>query len=249
MCGDVSTRNRGVLESSTSGDRARSHRTGDDGAVTAAVIFDMDGVLIDSEPIWEQVRRDVVAEHGGRWLDGAQTALMGMSTPEWAKYMSEDLGVGKPPNQVSQMVIDKMAERYEDHLPVLPGADDAVRRCAGRWPLGLASSSPRQLIDAVLRSAGWTDLFAVIVSTEELSRGKPAPDVYLTAVRALGFEPADSVAVEDSSNGMRSATAAGLVLVAVPRPEYLPAQDAIAEAALVLDHLDALTADSVAALA
>ncbi|WP_223249379.1 HAD family hydrolase [Williamsia muralis] len=217
--------------------------------MTAAVIFDMDGVLIDSEPIWEQVRRDVVAEHGGRWLDEAQTALMGMSTPEWASYLSEDLGVGKPPNEVAQIVIDKMVERYEDHLPVLAGADDAVRRCAGRWPLGLASSSPRQLIDAVLRTAGWTDLFAVTVSTEELSRGKPAPDVYLSAVRALGFEPAECVAVEDSSNGMRSATAAGLVLIAAPRPEYPPAQDAIAGAAVVLDDLDGLTEDRVASLA
>jgi HAD superfamily hydrolase (TIGR01509 family) len=216
--------------------------------VTAAVIFDMDGVLIDSEPIWEEVRRGVVAEFGGRWLGEAQTALMGMSTPEWAAYLSEDLGVGKPPDEVAQIVITKMVERYEQHLPVLPGADEAVRRCAGRWPLGLASSSPRQLIDAVLRTAGWTDLFAVTVSTEELDRGKPAPDVYLAAARALGAEPAACVAIEDSSNGMRSATAAGLVLVAAPRPEYPPAEDAVAAAALILDDLAGLTEDALDAL-
>jgi HAD superfamily hydrolase (TIGR01509 family) len=211
------------------------------------VIFDMDGVLIDSEPIWEEVRRGVVAEHGGHWLDEAQTALMGMSTPEWAAYLSEDLGVGKPPAEVAQIVIDKMVERYEDHLPVLPGAHDAVHRCARTWPLGLASSSPRQLIDAVLRAAEWTDLFAVTVSTEELSRGKPAPDVYLAAARELGHAPTSCVAVEDSSNGMRSASAAGVVLIAVPRPEYPPAEDAIAGAALVLDDLDGLTEHAVGA--
>jgi HAD superfamily hydrolase (TIGR01509 family) len=216
--------------------------------VTAAVIFDMDGVLIDSEPIWEEVRRGVVADYGGQWLDEAQTALMGMSTPEWAAYLSEDLGVGKPPDEVAQIVIGKMVERYEQHLPVLPGADDAVRRCAGRWPLGLASSSPRQLIDAVLRTAGWTDLFEVTVSTEELTRGKPAPDVYLAAARGVGAEPSTCVAVEDSSNGMRSATAAGLVLIAAPRPEYPPADDALAAAALVLENLDGLTEDAVGAL-
>jgi HAD superfamily hydrolase (TIGR01509 family) len=209
----------------------------------------MDGVLIDSEPIWEQVRREVVAEHGGRWLPEAQTALMGMSTPEWAAYLSADLGVGRPPSEVAQIVIDRMVARYEEHLPVLPGADDAVRRCADRWRLGLASSSPRRLIDAVLHSAGWTDLFEVTVSTEELERGKPAPDVYLHAVATLGAEPSACAAIEDSSNGMRSATAAGLVLIAAPRPEYPPAPDALEAAALVIGGVDELDLDALAALA
>lgn len=213
-----------------------------------AVVFDMDGVLVDSEPIWEQVRRGVVAEYGGTWLPEAQTALMGMSTPEWAAYLSDDLGVGKPPDEVAQIVIDQMVARYEEHLPVLPGADEAVRRCAGRWRLGLASSSPRRLIDAVLQTAGWTDLFAVTVSTEELDRGKPAPDVYLHAVTALGADPAACAAIEDSSNGMRSATAAGLVLIAAPRPEYPPADDALEPAAMVIGGIDELDVDAVAAL-
>ena len=213
-----------------------------------AVVFDMDGVLVDSEPIWEQVRRGVVAEYGGTWLPEAQTALMGMSTPEWAAYLSDDLGVGKPPDEVAQIVIDQMVARYEEHLPVLPGADEAVRRCAGRWRLGLASSSPRRLIDAVLQTAGWADLFAVTVSTEELDRGKPAPDVYLHAVTALGADPAACAAIEDSSNGMRSATAAGLVLIAAPRPEYPPADDALEPAAMVIGGIGELDVDAVAAL-
>ncbi|WP_206186659.1 HAD family phosphatase [Williamsia sp. 1135] len=213
-----------------------------------ALVFDMDGVLVDSEPIWEEVRRGVVAEYGGTWLPEAQTALMGMSTPEWAAYLSADLGVGKAPAEVATIVIDHMVARYEEHLPVLPGADEAVRRCAARWPLGLASSSPRRLIDAVLETAGWTDLFEVTVSTEELDRGKPAPDVYLHAVRELGREPAACAAIEDSSNGMRSATAAGLILIAAPRPDYPPADDALAKAALVIDGIDALTTDAVESL-
>jgi HAD superfamily hydrolase (TIGR01509 family) len=217
--------------------------------VIQAVVFDMDGVLIDSEPIWEQVRREVVAEYGGNWLPEAQTALMGMSTPEWAAYLSADLGVGRPPADVAQIVIDHMVARYEEHLPVLPGADEAVRKCADRWRLGLASSSPRRLIDAVLHSAGWTDLFEVTVSTEDLDRGKPAPDVYLHAVAALGAEPTACAAIEDSSNGMRSATAAGLVLIAAPRPEYPPAPDALEPAALVIGGVADLDVDVVAALA
>lgn len=213
-----------------------------------ALVFDMDGVLVDSEPIWEEVRRGVVAEYGGTWLPQAQTALMGMSTPEWAAYLSGDLGVGRAPEEVATIVIDQMVARYRGHLPVLPGADDAVRRCAARWPLGLASSSPRRLIDAVLDAAGWTDLFEVTVSTEELDRGKPAPDVYEHAVRQLGREPAACAAIEDSSNGMRSATAAGLILIAAPRPDYPPAEDALARAALVIDGIDALTTDAIESL-
>lgn len=214
-----------------------------------AVVFDMDGVLVDSEPIWEEVRRAVVAEYGGTWLPEAQTALMGMSTPEWAAYLSDDLGVGRPPDEVARIVIDHMVARYEEHLPVLAGADAAVRRCAEQWPLALASSSPRRLIDAVLHTAGWTDLFASTVSTEELDRGKPAPDVYLYAVAELGKAPAMCAAVEDSSNGMRSATAAGLVLIAAPRPDYPPADDALDPAALVIDGIDELTIDAISALA
>lgn len=211
-------------------------------------MFDMDGVLIDSEPIWEQVRRAVVDEYGGTWLPEAQSALMGMSTPEWATYLSADLGVGRPPDEVAQIVIDHMVARYEEHLPVLPGADAAVRRCAEQWPLGLASSSPRRLIDAVLHTAGWTDLFTSTVSTEELDRGKPAPDVYLHAVASLQKAPAACAAIEDSSNGMRSATAAGLVLIAAPRPDYPPADDALEPAALVIDGIDHLTVEAIAAL-
>jgi HAD superfamily hydrolase (TIGR01509 family) len=213
-----------------------------------AVVFDLDGVLVDSEPVWEQVRRGLVAERGGHWAPDAQRRLMGMSTPEWAAYLSEDLGVGLPPAEVAGLVIDRMAARYTEQVPLLPGAADAVHRIGARWPLGVASSSPPRLIETVLRSAGLRSCFAVLMSTEQVARGKPAPDIYLAVTAELGCPPADCAAVEDSSNGLRSAAAAGLRVVAVPQPRYPPDPDALAQASLVLPSLAGLTADAVAAL-
>ena len=213
-----------------------------------AVVFDLDGVLIDSEPVWEQVRRGLVTERGGHWAADAQRRLMGMSTPEWARYLSEDLGVGLPPDEVAALVTDRMAARYREHIPFLPGAADAVRRLAGRWPLGLASSAPAVLIETVLQAAGLRPDFQVTMSTEQVPRGKPAPDIYLAVAARLGVPPAGCAAVEDSSNGLRSAAAAGLRVIAVPRPEYPPEPGAVAQASLVLPSLDGLTPDAVAGL-
>ena len=148
-------------------------------------MFDLDGVLIDSEPVWEEVRRGLVAAHGGHWAPDAQQRLMGMSTQEWARYLSQDLGAGLPPEEVAAQVIHQMAERYARELPLMPGAVDAVRRMAARWPLGLASSSPPVLIETVLAAASIASLFAATVSTEEVAHGKPAPDVYLTVAERL----------------------------------------------------------------
>jgi HAD superfamily hydrolase (TIGR01509 family) len=216
--------------------------------VIEAVVFDLDGVLIDSEPVWEEVRRDVVAAHGGHWAPDAQRRLMGMSTQEWARYLSEDLGVGLPPDRVAALVIERMADRYARQLPLMPGAVDAVRRLAEHWPLGLASSSPPVLIETVLSEASIRSLFAVTVSTEEVAHGKPAPDVYLTAAERLGVQPDRAAAVEDSSNGLRSAAAAGLRVIAIPHPRYPPAPDALSLASVVLASLAELTADTVAEL-
>jgi len=213
-----------------------------------AVVFDMDGVLIDSEPVWEEVRRALVAERGGRWQADSQRRLMGMSTAEWSRYLASDLGVGLPPDEVARSVIARMVERYRARLPLLPGAAAAVRRMAARWPLGLASSSPRSLIDAVLARAGLDGLFAVTVSTEEVPHGKPAPDVYVQAALRLGVQPTRCAAVEDSTNGLRSAHAAGCRVIAVPRPEFPPEQDALALAARTLSGLDELTVELVAGL-
>jgi HAD superfamily hydrolase (TIGR01509 family) len=214
-----------------------------------AVVFDLDGVLVDSEPVWEQVRRGLVAERGGHWAPDAQRRLMGMSTPEWARYLSQDLGVALPPDQVATQVIDRMTARYTEHVPLMDGAVDAVRRIAARWPLAVASSAPAVLIQTVLQSAGLRSCFSVVMSTEQVVHGKPAPDIYLAVTAALGFPPPDCAAVEDSSNGLRSAAAAGLRVIAIPQPQYPPDPDALARASLVLPSLAGLTADAVAALA
>jgi HAD superfamily hydrolase (TIGR01509 family) len=214
-----------------------------------AVVFDLDGVLIDSEPVWEQVRRQVVAEHGGHWAADAQRRLMGMSTGEWARYLSEDLGVGLPPDRIAALVIERMAARYTERLPLMPGAVEAVRRLAARWPLGLASSSPPSLIETVLDAASLRSSFAVARSTEQVPRGKPAPDIYLAVAAQLGHRPERCAAVEDSSNGLRSAAAAGLHVIAIPHPKYPPDPDALEKAGLVLTSLAELTPDTIAALA
>ena len=215
-----------------------------------AVVFDLDGVLIDSEPVWEEVRRGLVAERGGHWAPDAQRRLMGMSTQEWARYLGEDLGVGLPPDQVAALVIDRMAARYRERIPFLPGAVEAVRQlAAGRWPLGLASSAPAVLIETVLDAAGLSSYFQVTMSTEQVPRGKPAPDIYLAVTARLGVSPSGGAAVEDSSNGLRSAAAAGLHVIAVPHPQYPLDPAALALASLVLPTLAELTPEAVAALA
>ena len=216
--------------------------------VIEAVVFDMDGVLIDSEPVWERVRRKLVASYGGRWADGAQDRMMGMSTAEWSAYLSEDFGLRLAPPRVAELVIAAMAAEYQAHLPLLPGAVDAVRELSARWPLAVASSAPRSLIAAVLDASGLRPAFTAAVSSEEVPRGKPAPDVYLEAAARLGVPAASCAAVEDSANGLRSAAAAGLAVIAVPRPEYPPPAEALDQARLVLDSLTELTPTAIAAL-
>ena len=211
----------------------------------AAVVFDLDGVIIDTEEVWEEVRRGYVAEHGREFLPDSQSRMMGMNTGEWSTHLSADVGVPRTPQEVAADVLGRMAERYRADLPLIEGSVAAVRRMAERFPLALASSSARILIDQVLETAGLTDAFRTTLSTEEVPRGKPAPDAYLEACRRLGLDPAECAAVEDSSNGLRSAGAAGLAVIAIPHGVYPPAEDALALASLVLHSLDDLTVEAV----
>ena len=211
----------------------------------AAVVFDLDGVLLDAESDWDAAWRDVVAHNGGRWQADATRAMMGMWSPGWSSYLHDQLGVPLEPKQINDLVVAALLDQYRRHLPLLPGAIAAVRRLADRWPLGLASSANRPVIDAVLERAGITDCFAVTVSDEEVAAGKPAPDVYLAATRRLGVDPADAAAVEDSTNGLLAAAAARMVVIARPNREYPPEPDALALAALVVESLDELTPDAI----
>jgi HAD superfamily hydrolase (TIGR01509 family) len=209
------------------------------------VIFDLDGLLIDSEQVWDDVRRDYVAEQGGRWHDGAQRDMMGMSAPEWSRYVHEELAVPLPPERIDADVAGRVAASYRTHLPLLAGAREAVERLAARWPLGLASSSNREVIDLVLETAGLRRFFQVTVSSEEVGRGKPAPDVYLEAARRLDVVPGRCAAVEDSHNGIRAAADAGMRVIAIPNRAYPPGEEALAIAAAIVPSLDALTVEVV----
>jgi HAD superfamily hydrolase (TIGR01509 family) len=213
--------------------------------VIDAVIFDLDGVLIQTEEIWDDVREAYAGEHGARYDAEAQRAMMGMSSLEWSLYMHEELGVPDEPPDISAEIVRRMEARYRERLPLIDGADAAVHRLAARWPLGLASSSNRPLIDAVLELSGLAPAFAATVSSEEVERGKPAPDVYLECARRMGANPARCAAVEDSHSGIRSARAAGMRVIAIPNPTYPPDGEALAQADVVLESLAQLGADTV----
>jgi HAD superfamily hydrolase (TIGR01509 family) len=208
--------------------------------VIEALVFDLDGVLIDSEQVWDDVREGLARERGGRWHERAQRDMMGMSSPEWSRYMHESIGLAESPEEINRLVVERMLERYAGGPPWLPGALDAVRRTAAAFTLGLASSSNRELIDRVLEAGGIAELFQATVSSEEVARGKPAPDVYLEVARRLGVAPEACVAVEDSHNGIRSAKSAGMFCIAIPNPHFPPGE-AVAEADAVVAALDELT--------
>jgi HAD superfamily hydrolase (TIGR01509 family) len=208
-----------------------------------AVVFDLDGVLLDSEHLWDQARRAVASRHHGRWRDDATAAMQGMSSAEWSRYMRDALSVDLTPERISDLVVADLLEHYRHGLPLIAGAADVVRRIAARWPLALASSANRVVIDTVLAVAGLTAEFRASVSSEEVPRGKPEPDVYLEAARRLGQPPAACAAVEDSASGIRSAIAAGMQVVAIPNRDYPPPCDVLASAQLVLDSLPELTVD------
>jgi HAD superfamily hydrolase (TIGR01509 family) len=209
--------------------------------VIEAIVFDLDGVLIQSEEVWDEVREAYVRERGGRYDDEVQRAMMGMSSPEWSGYLHEVAGVPDEPEEINAEVVRRMLAAYRAHLPLIDGAVDVVRRLSTRYPLGLASSSNRALIDAVLELAGLTPYFAVTVSSEEVARGKPAPDVYLEAARRLDAVPDACVAVEDSHGGIRAAKAAAMRVIVFPNPSYPPDAASLELADVVVHSLDELT--------
>ena len=211
----------------------------------AAVVFDMDGVIVDSEQVWDDVRESYVREVGGTYTDSATRDMMGMSSVEWSRYMAEELGVPGTPEEINAAIVQRMLERYGEAPPLIPGAVEAVRRCAERWPLAVASSSNPELIEVVLDVAELHDVIPVVVSSQEVTRGKPAPDVYLEAARRLGVDPHLCAAVEDSHNGIGSAKAAGLRVIAIPNQHVPPDETALAQADVVLRSIDELTPDVI----
>jgi HAD superfamily hydrolase (TIGR01509 family) len=215
------------------------------GSPLRAVVLDLDGVLIEGEEVWDEVRRTLVRERGGRWTPQAQAAMMGMSSPEWSRYMAEQLAVPMAPQAISDETVARVVARYREALPLVDGAVEVVPALAGRWPLGLASSANRPIIDLVLDRSGLAGCFRATVSSEEVARGKPAPDVYLEAAARLGVAPAACAAVEDSGNGLRAAAAAGMRVVAVPNRRFPPPPELLAAADLVVADLRELTPEAL----
>ena len=215
------------------------------GSSIQAVVFDLDGVIVDSEHVWDAAREALSRERGGGWHECAQQDMMGMSSVEWSRYMHERLGLKDPPEEISAEVVRRLQATYREELPLIDGATEAVARLAGRWPLGLASSSNREIIDLVLELSGLDRFFEATVSSEEVRRGKPSPDVYLEAARRLGADPAGSAAVEDSRSGILSATAAGMRVVAIPNKRFPPDEEALAAADVIIPSINELTPDAV----
>ncbi len=214
----------------------------------AAIVFDLDGVLLDSEQRWNEAKEQLVRTAGGEWSERAPHDMMGMSSPEWSEYIRTDLGVEMDVEEINDRVVELMLVGYREELPLLPGAVEAVRALAVRWRLGLASSSNREVIDLFLELSGLGEEFEVTLSSEQVGRGKPAPDVYLAVAERMRVEPGDCVAVEDSSNGIRAAVAAGMATIAIPNPHYPPAEDAVALANAIVGGADELTPELIEAV-
>ena len=210
-----------------------------------AVVFDLDGVIVDSEQVWDAAREALARERGGRWHDKAQQDMMGMSSVEWSRYMHDVIGLKDPPEEISAEVVRRLEATYREELPLIDGAPEAVARLVERWPLAVASSSNRPIIDLVLELGGLDRYFEATVSSEEVPRGKPSPDVYLEAASRLGADPTKTAAVEDSRNGILSAKAAGMRVIAIPNKRFLPGEDALAEADVVLESISELAPAAV----
>jgi HAD superfamily hydrolase (TIGR01509 family) len=198
-------------------------------------------VIVDSEQVWDTAREALARERGGRWHERAQQDMMGMSSVEWSRYMHDVIGLKDPPEEISAEVVRRLEATYSEELPLIDGASEAVAGLAERWPLGVASSSNRQIIDLVLELSGLDRFFRATVSSEEVPRGKPSPDVYLEAARRLGSDPKETAAIEDSHNGILSAKAAGMRVIAIPNRRYPPEEEALAEADVVLQSTSDLT--------
>lgn len=210
-----------------------------------AVVFDLDGVIVDSEQVWDAAREAVARERGGRWHEQAQQDMMGMSSTEWSRYMHDVIGLAEPPEDINAEVVRRLEARYAEHLPLVAGALAVVGGLADVFRLGLASSSNPRVIETVLATAGLARFFGAVVSSEEVVHGKPEPDVFLEAARRLGVPAKRCVAIEDSGNGIRAAHAAGMRVLAVPNRTYPPSREELALAAGVLASLEELTPSTI----
>jgi HAD superfamily hydrolase (TIGR01509 family) len=203
-----------------------------------AVIFDLDGVIVDSEIWWDEARQAFAAERGRTWSEDDRRAVMGANSRQWSVTMRERLAIDDDPPSIERAIVDAVVGRYHrEGAPAIDGAAEAVRRIAAALPIGLASSAHREVIDAALTATGLEAVFRVVVSSDEVSQGKPEPDVYLEAARRLGCPPSACLVVEDSYNGVRAAKAAGMTCVLVPNRTIPPAPGTAELADFVIERL------------
>jgi HAD superfamily hydrolase (TIGR01509 family) len=202
------------------------------------VIFDLDGVLVDSEIWWDEVRHAFAAAHGRTWTRADREAVMGANSAAWARIMRERLDLDMSDADIERAIVDGVVDRYRvEGAPPIDGAVEAVRRIAAHYPVAVASSAHRAVIDAALVATGLAGTFQVVVSSDEVAHGKPAADVYLETARRLGCDPAACLVAEDSVNGVRAAKAAGMIAVLVPNHSVPPAPGAADLADRVIDRL------------
>ncbi len=209
-----------------------------------AIIFDMDGLLVDSEPYWDNARSIMAAESGVKWNEDDHKAVMGVSTPEWVNYMIERLGLKLPPKSVEERIIGTMAGLYNQRIPFLPGAVEVVSSAAKHFTTALASGSPRSLIDTVTNSPALKGKFDLILSGDQFARGKPAPDIYLGAAEQLNLKPSQCACIEDSGSGILAGHSAGMKVIAVPDARFPPAAEHLARASIVLNSLKQFSLDA-----
>lgn len=209
-----------------------------------AVVFDMDGILIDSEVLWRQVREEFAADHGLVWSAEDQESTMGCNTRMWSRIMVERLQLaerlGMDDAAIAREIKARLLEKYRQHLPEREGAVEAVRRVAASHRVALASGSPNELATYVMQITGLDQVFLATMYGDDVVHGKPAPDIYLEVLRKLGADPARSVGIEDSGNGIRSLRAAGMAIIAAPGPEFPLTEEVLALADVRIDAMTAL---------
>jgi HAD superfamily hydrolase (TIGR01509 family) len=213
-----------------------------------AVIFDMDGVLVDSEIYWRKSREEFAAALGKVWTTDDQRAAMGRNTIEWAQVMQERLSLDMSLERIMADVKARVIAHYEQRLPVLPGALEAVQTTRSAYRVALASGSPTEIIQEVMRLTGLDSVFEHIVYGDDMPNGKPAPDIYLETARRLGIPPAICLGIEDSSNGVRSVKAAGMTCIAVPSPGFTLPDEILKMADLVLPSLEGFSVEMIRGL-
>lgn len=205
----------------------------------------MDGLLIDSEPVWNAARSQMAAEHGVSWTRDDHFNVMGVSTVEWIQYMVDRIGLTMPPDQVEETVIGHMVAMYEDGIPFRPHAVEKVQWMASLYPSCIASGSPRQLIDIVAQDRRIAPYLEFTLAADEVGRGKPHPDIYLETARRLGIEPQHCLCIEDSPFGILSGARAGMKVIGIPDPEMPLSAEQSQHAHLILRSLAHLTPEAL----